>query len=65
MFTNPEEIAVPDVADNFLSGRSWHGAGLLCHPSDQLPISCLIMELTDFFTNAIKISGTIFALLVS
>lgn len=39
--------------------------GLLCHPLDQLPISCLITELTDFFTNAIKISSTIFALLVS
>lgn len=65
MFTNPEEIAVPDVADNFLSGPSWCGAGLLCHPSDQLPILCLITELTDLFTNATKISSTIFALVLS
>lgn len=65
MFTSAEEIAAPDVADNFLPGPSWHGAGPLCHPSDELPISCLITELTDFFTNAIKISGTVFALLVS
>jgi len=65
MFTNSEEIAVPDVADNFLSGPSWYSAGLLCHPSNQLPISCLITDLTDFFTNTIKISSTVFALLVS
>lgn len=44
MFTNLEEIAVPDVADNFLSGP-WRSAGLLCHPLDQLPISCLITDL--------------------
>lgn len=47
MFTNLEEIAVPDVADNFLSGPSWRSAGLLCHPLDQLPISCLITDLTS------------------
>lgn len=64
MFTNPEEIDVPDVADNFLSGTSWCGAGLLCHPSDQLPISCLITELTDF-TNSVKIYSAVFGLLVS